>query len=147
MGRGRGGYTEKQTFYKDSGGHKVTDTGSIFVAERYIDQGYEAVFRQEHPDQKTYDLTIKTSDDTEFVKNIEVKQVSSKNPSQMAKNIKNAFTQVGEDGTVAVYLPHRSNCKSSIEFAREAFEEAERKGWIKGHVEVWFNDKTKIDLN
>ena len=42
MGRGRGGYTEKQTSYKDSGGHKVTDPGAIFVAERYIDQGYEA---------------------------------------------------------------------------------------------------------
>ena len=42
MGRGRGGYTEKQTSYKDSGGHKVTDSGAIFVAERYIDQGYEA---------------------------------------------------------------------------------------------------------
>ena len=45
MGRGQGGYTEKQTTYKDSGGHKVTDQGAVFVAERYIDQGYEAVFR------------------------------------------------------------------------------------------------------
>ena len=48
MGRGRGGYTGYETCYKDSGGHKVTDKGSIFVAERYIDQGYEAVFKQKH---------------------------------------------------------------------------------------------------
>lgn len=29
----------------------------------------------------------------------------------------------------------------------EGFAEAKRKGWVKGHVEVWFSDKTKIDLN
>ena len=146
MGRGRGGYTEKQTSYKDSGGHKVTDPGVIFVAERYIDQGYEAVFRQEHPNQKNYDLTIKTSDDSQIIKNVEVKKIESDNPSQMAKNLKKAFTQVGEDGTVAVYLPHHSNCPSAVSFAQEAYAEAVRKGWIKGSVEVWFNDKTKINL-
>lgn len=146
MGRGQGGYTEKQTTYKDSGGHKVTDQGAVFVAERYIDQGYEAVFRQEHDGVKTYDLTIKTSDDKDYVKNIEVKKVTSEKSSQMAKNIKEGFEQVGEGGTVAVYLPHHSNCKSSVAFAKEAYAEAKRKGWINGNVEVWFNDKTKIDL-
>lgn len=128
MGRGRGGYTEKQVGYKDSGGHKVTDTGSVFIAERYIDQGYEVVFRQEHDGRKTYDLTIKTSDDTAFVKNIEVKQTTSTNPSQMAKNLKEGFEQVGKDGTVAIYLPHRSNCPSAIKYVNEAYAEATRKG-------------------
>ena len=146
MGRGRGGYTEKQTSYKDSGGIKVTDQGAIFVAERYIDQGYEAVFRQEHDGTKTYDLTIKTSDDKEYVKNIEVKRVTSEKTSQMAKNIREGFAQVGEGGTIAVYLPNHTNCKSSVAFAKEAYAEAKRKGWIIGNVEVWFNDKTKIDL-
>lgn len=64
----------------------------------------------------------------------------------MAKNIKEGFEQVGEGGTVAVYLPHHSNCKSSVAFAKKAYAEAKRKGWINGSVEVWFNDKTKIDL-
>ena len=64
----------------------------------------------------------------------------------MAKNIKEGFEQVGEGGTVAIYLPHHSNCKSSVAFAKEAYAEAKRKGWINGSVEVWFNDKTKIDL-
>lgn len=146
MGRGAGGYTEKQTSYRDSGGHKVTDSGAIFVGERYIDMGYETVFRQEHAGQKNYDLTIKTSDDNEFVKNIEVKQTTSKNPPQMAKNIRKGFEQVGEGGTVAVYLPHRTNCDSAIKYAKEAYAEAKRKGWINGSVEVWFSDKTKIDL-
>ena len=35
MGRGRGGYTQKQIWYLDSGGNKVTDRGAIFVAELY----------------------------------------------------------------------------------------------------------------
>lgn len=146
MGRGAGGYTEKQASYRDSGGHKVTDSGSIFVGERYIDMGYETVFRQVHDGQKNYDLTIKTSDDLEFVKNIEVKKTTSKNPSQMAKNIKEGFGQVGKDGTVAIYLPNRTNCDSAISYATKAYEEAQRKGWVDGHVEVWFSDKTKIDF-
>lgn len=146
MGRGAGGYTEKQTSYKDSGGHKVTDSGAIFVGERYIDMGYETVFRQEHDGQKNYDLTIKTSDDSEFVKNIEVKRVTSENSSKVASNLKKGFIQVGDGGTVAIYLPNRSNCPSAVKFVKEGYAEAQRKGFVKGPVEVWFKDKTKIDL-
>ena len=146
MGRGVGGYSEKQISYKDSGGKKVIDIGAIFVGERYIDMGYETVFRQEHEGQKNYDLTIKTSDDTKIEKNIEVKRTTSKNFSQMAKNIKKGFEQVGKGGTVAIYLPQRKKCKLSIKYAKDAYEEAQRKGWVKGYVEVWFSDKTKIDL-
>lgn len=54
MGRGRGGYTKKQPSYRDSGGHKVTDKGAIFVAERYMDEGYEAVFRRKHDPDKGF---------------------------------------------------------------------------------------------
>ena len=36
MGRGHGGYTEYRESYRDSGNHKVTDKGAIFIAERYI---------------------------------------------------------------------------------------------------------------
>lgn len=50
--------------------------------------------------------------------NIEVKQTTSKNPSQMAKNIKKGFEQVGKDGKVAVYLPNRTNCNSAVDYAR-----------------------------
>lgn len=65
----------------------------------------------------------------------------------MAKNIREGFAQVGEEGTVAVYLPHHSNCASAVGFSRVAFAEALRKHWVIGHVEVWFNDRTRIDLN
>lgn len=149
MGRGRGGYTSIQTNYKDSGGRKVTDRGTIFVAERYIDMGYESVFRQRHDeeDRKTYDLSIKTSNDESFVKNIEVKQTTSKNPSQLAKNIKEGFEQVGDGGTVAIYLPGRlKNSQSTKDFINNGYQEAVRKGDVKGPVEVWFDDKTRITL-
>lgn len=150
MGRGRGGYTTIQTNYKDSGGRKVTDKGSIFVAERYIDMGYEAIFRQRHDEiknKKTFDLTIKTSDDMEFVKDIEVKMTTSKRPGQLAINIKEAFDQVGLDGTVAIYLPKRDkNSPDVIKYLNDGYQEAKRKIAFTGEVEVWFDDKTKIVL-
>ena len=149
MGRGRGGYTSIQTCYKDSGGRKVTDRGAIFVAERYIDMGYESVFRQRHDkeEQKTYDLSIKTSDDESFVKNIEVKQTNSNKPSQLAKNIEEGFEQVGDGGTVAIYLPGRiKNSEQTKSFINEGYQEALRKGNVKGCVEIWFDDKTRTIL-
>ena len=146
MGRGHGGYTEHQASYRDSGGHKVTDKGAIFVAERYMDLGYESVFRQTHENEKTYDLTIKTSDDQEYVKNIEVKRVTSTNPSQIASNIKKAGSQINNGDTVAIVLPNHKNNEIGRNFAREGVDEARRKGFIKGPIEVWFSDKTKIDL-
>ena len=145
MGRGRGGYTQKQLHYKYSEGKKVTDPGAIFVAERYMDAGYEAVFRQTHAPQKTYDLTIKSSDDIEYIKNIEVKQVTSSNPSKIATNIKKANQQISDGDTIAIYLPNHKNDEDGRSFAEEGLSEARRKGWIKGPVEVWFSDKTKID--
>ena len=146
MGRGRGGYTEKQVSYRDSGGYKVTDPGAIFVAERYIDEGYEAVFRQKHAPEKSYDISIKSSDDTEFIKNIEVKRVTGSNPSKIASNIKKAGLQIKEGETVAIVLPNHKNDEAGRNFAKAGVDEARRKGYIKGPIEVWFSDKTKIDF-
>lgn len=148
MGRGRGGYTTIQAGYKDSGGRKVKDDGAIFVAERYIDDGYEAVFRQRHDSQKTYDLTIKTSDDNEYVKNIEVKRITSNNPSAMARRIAEGFTQFaeGQKDTVAIVLPNHKNDERGLKFAKSGYDEAVRKGYVQGNVEVWFSNKTKIEF-
>ncbi len=149
MGRGRGGYAQIQTGYRDSAGNKVTDKNAIFVAERYIDMGYEAVFRREHQPVKSYDLTIKISNDESFVKNIEVKGVTSKNPSKVASRIKEGFLQFhdGENSTVAVFLPTHKNDQKGRAFAQAGFAEALRKGDVKGTVEVWFSDKTRIVMN
>jgi hypothetical protein len=146
MGRGRGGYTEIQAHYKDSAGQKVKDIGAIFVAERYIDAGYESVFRREHQPDKSFDLTIKTSDDVDFVKNIEVKRVTSENPSKISFNIEKGFRQFvpGQEGTVAIVLPNHKNDHKGISFAKAGFDEAKRKGFVIGEVEFWFSDKTKV---
>lgn len=147
MGRGRGGYIKKQQSYTDSGGYKVIDKGAIWVAERYIEAGYESVFRQRHDPETSCDLTIKTSDDTQTVKNIEVKQVTSQNPSKIATHIKEANNQIAEGDTIAFYLPHRTSSKESIEFVEKGIEEARRKNYIKGPIEVWFSDKIKKTYN
>jgi len=151
MGKGRGGYTAHEIYYRDSGGHKVTDPGAIFIAERYIDKGYEVVFRQEKRDShnKMYDLTIKTSDDKEFIKNIEVKRVTSTNPSQIAQNIEKANKQFdGKTGNnhVAIYLPNQKNDAQGRNLAMLGFAEAERKNYSKCPVEIWFSDHTCITL-
>ena len=150
MGRGRGGYTEKQVFYKDTAGRKVIDRGAIFIAERYMDLGFEPVFRCEKVREPQYDLTIKTSDDLVYVGNIEVKRTTSPSPSQMAKNIKKGFTQFKyhDNATVAIYLPqYDSNSVEGRKYAQAGFDEAARKGHVLGHVEVWFSDKKKIHMN
>ena len=67
---GRGGYTDKQASYKDSGGHKVTDKNAIFVGERYMDQGYKVVFRRRHDSDRGCDLRIKSSNDEAVVMRI-----------------------------------------------------------------------------
>ena len=142
MGRGRGGYTEKQQSYKDSGGHKVTDKGTIFVAERYMDQGYEVVFRRRHDPDRGCDLTIKTSDDENIVKNIEVKSITSNNSSKISTRIDEAAGQINEGDTVAIFLPNRRNTQAGRAFAESGIAEARRKGLVKGPIEVWFSDKT-----
>lgn len=145
MGRGNGGYTEKQNGYKDSGGHKVTDSGAVWIAERYIDMGYESVFRQQHPERgKQFDLTIKTANDESYVKNIEVKKVTTLNGSNIAKNIKYASRQISEGDTVALYFEGRNNTAQNRDFISNGIAEARRKGYIKGPIEVWFSDKTRI---
>lgn len=142
MGRGRGGYTEKQPYYKDSGGHKVTDKNTIFIGERYMDMGYEVVFRRDHAPNRGCDLTIKTSDDTELIKNIEVKGITSKNASKISTRIGEAAGQIQNGDTVAIYLPNHRNTQSGRDFAKAGIAEARRKGLIKGPIEVWFSDKT-----
>jgi hypothetical protein len=144
LGRGRGGYTVKQESYKDSGHNKVKDRNAIFVGECYMDLGYETVFRRTHEPDKGYDLTIKTCDDLHFVKNIEVKGVTSSNPSKIATNIKKANEQIGVGDTIAIYLPKHINNDAGRQFAQQGIAEANRKGWIKGPIEVWFSDKSKI---
>ena len=115
------------------------------IAERYIEEGYESVFRQTH-NYRCCDLTIKTSDDTQRIKNIEVKMINSDKSSQIAKRIKDAGGQIKDGDTVALYVHKHTKCSSGVEMVTSAVNEARRKGWVKGPIEVWFRDKTKIQF-
>jgi len=146
MGRGRGGYTKKQPSYKDSGGRKVNDNGSKFVAERYIDLGFEVVFRRQHqerPSIPSFDLTIKTSNDKDFVKNIEVKSVFTNNPVAISRRIEKAGKQISIGDTVAIYLPKAKHNKAGIDLAKEGINRAKAKKCVIGPIEVWYSDKER----
>lgn len=107
-----------------------------------MDAGYEVVFRRKHDPDKGLDLTIKTSDDENFIKNIEVKAVISHRTSGVASNIKTANKQIKTGDTTAIYLPNHRNTQIGRTFAEAGIAEARRKGYIKGPIEVWFSDKT-----
>lgn len=141
MGRGRGGYNTKQITYYDSNNRKVIDKNAIFVAERYIDQGYEVVFRRTHEPDRGCDLTIKTSDDLHIIKNIEVKGVTSDNSSKISTRIEAADTQISDGDTIAIYLPNFKSDTDGKNFALAGLREAHRKGLIKGPIEFWFSDQ------
>ena len=83
-----------------------------------MDLGYESVFRREIDGVKRFDLTIKTSDDVNFVKNIEVKQVISPNSSRIAENIRNGFEQLAGEGggTIALYDANHNQSQDRISF-------------------------------
>lgn len=147
MGRGKGGYNNRQPYYKDTEGRKVTDKYTIFVAERYMDMGYEAVFRRTHEPDKGCDLTIKSSDDKKIIKDIEVKGIESDKPRSVADAFARARKQIKPGDTVAIYLVHHKNSKAALDFVKPGIAEAQRKGHIKGPVEIWFSDKTSTTIN
>ena len=74
-----------------------------------------------------------------------MKRITSSNPSKIASNIKKANEQIHDGDTIAIVLPGHKNSKTGREFAEAGIAEARRKGLIKGPVEVWFSDKTKIE--
>lgn len=63
----------------------------------------------------------------------------------IAKNIKIAGAQISEGDTVALLFPDRTSTQSNRDFVERGIAEAKRKGYVKGPIEVWFSDKTKID--
>ena len=72
--------------------------------------------------------------------------LSSKRPSQIAIRIKDAKLQINPGDTVAIVLPNHTNNQAGVAFAKAGVEEARRKGFIVGPIEVWFSDKTKIEF-
>ena len=75
-----------------------------------------------------------------------MKGVTSSSPSQIARNIDRARGQIKDGDTVAIYLPNHKNDEAGRAFAAEGVAEARRKGFVKGPIEIWFSNKTKIEF-
>ena len=61
----------------------------------------------------------------------------------MASKLEQLIQELCPDG-VAIVLANHKNSKAGRDFANNGIAEARRKGLIKGPIEVWFSDKTKI---
>ena len=89
-------------------------------------------------------ISFSYSKDKDFIKKIEVKQITSNNASKIAARINEANQQISREDTIAIVLAKHKNDNNGRAFAEAGIDEARRKGYIKGKIEVWFSDKTKI---
>ena len=140
---GSSGKTKGKCYY-DTGGHKVKDQNAIDVAERYISEGSYVAFLKEKPPEKRPDLSV----DGEFL--VEVKGMTSTSPNRVAKNIKEAFSQIlselshyPEDeqhpGKVIILSRH-DNFTEGYNAALEGYHLAKAQGYVHGMVEFWHGD-------
>ncbi|MCD8295196.1 MAG: hypothetical protein LUE27_08150 [Clostridia bacterium] len=150
MGRGMGGYyaVTEDGRYADTKNYKVKDQGAIYVAEKYLDAKYRVVFRHEGDKQgvKTYDLVVKATDRDEILDRVEVKSLATEHPGQIAKEINKGFVKFnnGYSGTVELCLSGLSNNAFSRNLVQQGIDYANRKGYIKGPIRVWFSDNSNI---
>ena len=138
---------KKEKFYKDTGGHKVTDKNAIFVGEHYINEGKYVAFLQEKEGQKRADLSVDGQ-------HIEVKGLSTLNPDNVEGRIQNAFIQVDADnprypaethreGKVVLLSTHAAGTDEALIYEKmyAGFLSAQHKGYVTGKVELWVNGK------
>ncbi|MCD8295251.1 MAG: hypothetical protein LUE27_08430 [Clostridia bacterium] len=156
MGRGHGGYVEKNNLYRDTANHKVKDNGAICVGESYIEAGYCVVFIKQQSKEnnvKKYDLAIKDYDDTEILDRIEVKQVTSTSPSRISDDIEKGGAKFtgGYTGSVDLYFPRLKNNQADLRIVQAGIDYALRENnrksepFIKGSIRVWLSDGTHKD--
>ena len=155
--RGKDGYSmplenvrrKQGAYYEDINGHKIDDKGTIAVAEWYMGQGFNVIFQPEQSGErgvKGFDLTLRTSENKEFIRDIEVKRITSVTEENVTKHIKEGFQQVQDGGTVTIYLPRNRQDQRIIRKLQHGFEEANRLGLVKGHVEAFFSDGSRMEL-
>lgn len=132
----------KEKCYYDTGGHKVKDQNAVAVGEYYIKQGKYVAFLKEIPNENRADMSVEGV-------HIEVKGMSSPNPSQVAKNLKKGFTQVDADnkrhptethrpGTVVILSEYKT-LEEAQRVVKAGYDEAVRKGYVTGNVKLFHN--------
>lgn len=148
-GYGSSSGRKKEKCYYDTGNNKVTDNNSIAVAEYYINQGKYVAFLQQRKGQKRADLSVEGV-------HVEVKGMSSRNPSVVADNIEYAFHQISGDNYryppethrdgVVIILSKYSSYEEAYKIVNEGLQEAYRKRAVKGKVKL-FHAGTMYDMN
>lgn len=142
---------EKDGCYYDSQNDKVTDKNAIEVADNYLKWGFHVVFLHERPEEKKGrpDLFV----NFEFL--AEVKGISSPKANKIANRINEAFDQIEDawsrypddkpkpPGKVIILSRHASFEIGFRAFC-EGYKEVERKGFIRGEVEFWFEGKIYV---
>ena len=143
---GSGGRTKGKCYY-DTGGHKVTDKNAIEVAEHYMNEGKYVAFLQQHPPNKSADLSVDGI-------HIEVKGMNSTKSNKVRNNIHEAFDQI-EAGLAryppnerrpgkVIILSRHDSFEDGYKAVREGYQEAKRKGYVKGTVEFWYHGKIYV---
>ena len=90
----------KDKCYYDTGGHKVKDQNAVAVGEYYIKQGKYVAFLKEIPNENRADMSVEGV-------HVEVKGMSSPNPSQVAKNLKKGFIRPSESPAGYPVVPEK----------------------------------------
>jgi|GEM_PF-1879833 len=140
---------QKDGYYKNSGGDKVTDKNAIAASEFYLEMGMYVVFLQEKPAEGGRpDLLV----DFDFL--AEVKGVTSTNPSQISKQIKKASRQIenelskyAEDERLPakiLLISLHADFEIGFQAISEGYKEAKRKGQVNFKTELLIKGKIYI---
>ena len=138
--------------YYDTGGHKVTDSDAIKVAERFIQEGNYVAFLQKRNNRLQADLSVEGV-------HVEVKGIESMNPDTVEGRIIHGFRQIVADndrypsethreGKVVILSKHEPSISRAdvINVITKAYNSALHKGEVTGKLEVWFgNDIVRIN--
>ena len=137
----------KDKCYRDSKGFKVTEESSIKAAEYYLSVGMSVVFLHQDNISRP-DLLV----DFKFI--VEVKDIESPNPSQVAKQIKKASRQIEQEHSKypedkrlpakIVLISLHTDLKVGFYAISEGYKEAKRKNDVHFKTELWINGEIHV---
>ena len=137
----------KDGCYYDSHDKKVTEKSSIIAAKYYIDLGMYVVFLHQD-DVRRPDLLV------DYNLLVEVKGVISLNPSQIAKQIKHANSQIESEHSKypedkrlpakIVLISLHESFEVGFRLINAGYQEAKRKGQVHFQTEFWFNGEIRV---
>lgn len=139
----------KDGCYKDSEGDKVIDKNAIEVAEYYLREGKYVVFYHEDGIHNVPDLSV------DFKMVVEVKGVSSLNPTRIKENIEKATLQIEarlskypegdrHEGKIVLLSRYTQSFEVGYRVVYEGYQRAKREGVARFRVEFWFHGEIHV---